>query len=138
VLALTGAHAGLGGIERSGVPVAVGPLTPLFLGATFAPGEEVVRTARVANAGTASGRFVLSATGQGPLAEELQLTVSNDIGHVVYRGSLAEVDAAHVGILAPGEERLLHLAVELPVGSEERRIAGLTARATFVWSATSV
>jgi hypothetical protein len=134
-LALTGARAGLGGIESSGEPIAVGATKPLFAGVTFAPGQSVVRTARIANGGDAAGQFVLSAVGAGELAGELRLTVSDGSGRIVYRGALLELDAAPLGILAPGETRMLGLAVELPERTRTQT-AGLVADASFTWTAT--
>jgi hypothetical protein len=134
-LALTGAHAGLGGIKSAGEPVAVATAKPLFAGVSITPGESVVRTARVGNAGDAAGHFVLSATAAGELARELRLEVSDRSGRIVYRGSLLGLEVATLGVLAPGQVEDVRIAVGLPAGASNH-VAGGVAEASFAWSTT--
>ncbi len=93
---------------------------------------------RIANAGSAPGNFVLSAavSGDAKLASSLVLTVADETGHVAYRGSLAGLSSETLGTFAPAETHTYKLSVALP-GTAGNELQGLSAGASFTWSAVS-
>lgn len=135
LVALATVRPGLGGIEQAGSPLATDSLSgPMFDAADLGPGRLAVQTVQVANEGDAPGRFVLSASALGRLAAALELTVFDSAWRVVYRGSLADLEAS-LGIIGPGESRAYRFVAKLSsdVGGD---LAGHAASATFAWTAT--
>ena len=114
--ALVAVHPVLGGIGGGVGAPAVGHSAsgPLLDVSTLAPGRAVERSVTVANVGTAPGTFVLQAarSGSRPLAEALRLEVTSG-GRVLYEGTLASFEDVQLGVLTPGEERVVDTRVAL-------------------------
>ena len=93
---------------------------------------------RIANAGSAPGTFVLSAavSGDTKLASSLVLTVADETGRIAYQGPLAGLADDALGTFAPAEAHTYQLSVALP-GTAGNELQGLSAGASFTWSAVS-
>ncbi len=139
-MALVAVHPVLGGIGGSDgrVAVARNGSGPVFDLASLAPGQKASESVRIANAGSAPGTFVLSAamSGDAKLASSLVLTVADETGHVAYRGPLAGLADETLGTLVPAEAHTYKLSVVLP-GTAGNELQGLSAGASFTWSAVS-
>jgi hypothetical protein len=111
---------------------------PVFELAGLAPGQNASESVRLANTGTAPGTFVLSAavSGNAMLASSLVLTVADETGHVAYKGTLSGLAGRTLGRLAPAQAHTYKLSVALP-GTAGNELQGLSAGASFTWSAVS-
>ena len=140
VVALVAVHPVLGGVGSSDGSVAIGHAGsgPVFDLGSLAPGHDASESVRIANAGTAPGRFVLSAavSGDAKLASSLVLTVADETGRIAYRGPLAGLAAEALGTFAPAEAHTYKLNVALP-GTAGNELQGLSAGAAFTWSAVT-
>lgn len=115
VAALVAVHPVAGGTGgESGEPAVRGG-SPLLDVSGLVPGRAVEGSVTIANAGTASGTFVLAAAASGDrlLGERLHVVFRLG-GGVLYEGPLAGFAGARLGVLAPGQERELEVRAELP------------------------
>lgn len=131
VLAAVGNSHGQVAVTRSGAG-------PVFDLASLVPGQKASKSVRIANSGSAPGTFILSAavSGNAKLASSLILTVSDETGRVGYTGPLAGVAGATLGTIAPAQAHTYKLSVALP-GTTGNELQGLSAGASFTWSAVS-
>jgi hypothetical protein len=139
-VALVAVHPVLGGVgtPEGSVSVSRSGSGPVFDLAGLAPGHDTSGNVRIANAGSGPGNFVLSAavSGDPKLASSLVLTVADETGHVAYRGSLGGLSSETLGTFAPAETHTYKLSVALP-GTAGNELQGLSAGASFTWSAVS-
>jgi len=115
-----------------------------FMSATgMIPGDDVVGSVSIRNAGDARGDFRLSVDdvqdvpgpGGGALSGRLRLTVSQG-GRKVYNGPLDGLDVV-LGTWEPEEERSYRFRVRLPEGEDavDNPFQRSSVTATFVWDA---
>jgi spore coat-associated protein N len=139
-VALVAVHPVLGGVGGSDGSVTVGRSGsgPVFDLAGLAPGHDASGSVRIANAGSAPGTFVLQAavSGDAKLASSLVLTVADETGRIAYRGPLTGLSGEALGTFAPAEAHTYRLSVTLP-GTAGNELQGLSAGASFTWSAVS-
>ena len=139
-VALVAVHPVLAAAGDSDGNVAVGRVGsgPVFDLGNLTPGDKASESVRIANTGSASGTFVLSAavSGDTKLASSLVLTVADDTGRIAYRGPLAGLAGETLGNFAPAEAHTFTLNVALP-STAGNELQGLSAAASFSWSAVS-
>jgi hypothetical protein len=105
------------------------------------PGQRLSRVVTVRNTGKAAGRFGLTATttGSAELIRRLRVRVAvADREVAAFTGGLESLREVHLATLGPGKSVRVALAVRFASTSEDDRLQGHAAEATFNWSAKSV
>jgi hypothetical protein len=106
-------------------------------------GQEATGSVAITNTGTLDGAFTLAGSATGGLASNLKLVIYKDndgqAGSKVYDGTLAGFASADLGTIAGGGSNTYYFHVSLPstgTNAGDNALQGLSASASFTWSAT--
>jgi hypothetical protein len=122
---------------RSATPhLSLSSTRPLYDVAGAGVGTVRAGSVTVTNEGRARGRVLMTAStvGSQPLAARLALVVRSN-GRAVYSGSLGGFRRADLGVLAPGESRVVSVRVSLPAGSNARQANRVST--SYSWTAVA-
>jgi hypothetical protein len=116
----------------------------IFNAAAMKIGDSLSGSVTITNTGTLPGAYTLSgsASGSSALSSQLNLKVYKDAdgGTAIYDGSLGSFSSASLGTFAAdGDAHTFYFHVSFPTtGSDagDNALQGLSASATFTWSAT--
>ena len=114
----------------------------ILSGDGLVPGSSVRGSVTISNSGTLAGHYSFSAatTGSAQLAGVLRLVVRELHGErskTVYSGPLAGLDGDALGVFGAGESRTYVFQVSFPSTPDDNTLQGLSAGASFTWSATA-
>ena len=118
----------------------------IFNAAAMKIGDSLSGSVTITNTGTLPGAYTLSgsASGSAVLSNQLNLKVYKDVdgGTALYDGSLGGFSSASLGTFAAnGDAHTFYFHVSFPsTGTDagDNVLQGLSAGATFTWSATQV
>jgi hypothetical protein len=122
---------------RGGVPhLVLSSTKPLYDVSGASVGDSRTGSVRVTNDGKGSGRVFMSAltNGSRPLMRQLSLLVKAN-GRAVYNGSLADMGRVDLGLLAPGESRLVTVRIALRDSANSRQANRV--ETSFSWVAVA-
>src|SRR5919198_3160793 len=116
----------------------------IFSASAMKIGETATGSVTINNTGTLAGAYTLtgSSSGSSTLANQLTLKVYKDVdgGTALYDGSFGGFSSASLGTFAAnGDSHTFYFHVSLPsTGSDagDNALQGLSANATFTWTAT--
>lgn len=114
----------------------------IFNSTAMKVGDSVTGSVTITNTGTLAGAYTLSGSSSGALTSQLNLKVYKDVdgGSALYDGSLGGFSSASLGTFAAnGDSHTFYFHVSFPsTGSDagDNVLQGLSASATFTWSAT--
>lgn len=116
----------------------------IFSASAMKIGDTATGSVTITNTGTLAGAYTLSgsSSGSSALTSQLNLKVYKDVdgGTAIYDGSLGSFSSASLGTFAAsGDAHTFYFHVSLPTtGTDagDNAFQGLSASATFTWSAT--
>jgi hypothetical protein len=116
----------------------------IFSASAMKIGDTATGSVTINNTGTLAGAYTLtgSTSGNSALASQLTLKVYKDVdgGTAIYDGSLGGFSSASLGTFAAnGDSHIFYFHVSLPsTGTDagDNALQGLSANATFTWTAT--
>jgi hypothetical protein len=114
----------------------------ILSGEGLVPGSSVRGSVTISNSGTLAGRYSLGATitGSSQLAGVLRLVVRelhDKRWKTVYTGPLAGLDGTALGVFGAADSRTYVFQVSFPSTPDDNTLQGLSAGASFTWSATA-
>jgi hypothetical protein len=106
-------------------------------------GQEATGSVAITNTGTIDGAFTLTGSATGGLAPNLQLVIYKDTdgqaASKIYDGTLSAFSSVDLGTIAGGGSHTYYFHVSLPstgTNAGDNALQGLSASASFTWSAT--